>query len=66
MWERLILPSQPLWCRKEVAIDTHLSKIGNENPIALSCIAKDYTASLTGILVYWLIRRQCKWHWWML
>ena len=47
MWERLILPSQPLWCRKEVLIDTHLSKIGNknENPIALSCSAKDYTAS---------------------
>ena len=47
IWDRFIWPLQPPWRRKEFPIDIHLSKIGNknENPIALSCIAKDYIDS---------------------
>jgi ribonuclease HI len=43
-WEGPGLPSCPPWRRKVLVVDTSLSKLGNknENPVALSNIAKDY------------------------
>ena len=42
-WEGPVCPSRPPWRRKKIKVDTSVTKTGkkNENPIALSGVARD-------------------------